>query len=589
MNQGFQKKSFPGAELGSELIPHLIVIFNALGYTDLSLRLTALQERLFEGRFFLAVLGQFKRGKSSLINALLGEELLPTSVVPLTAVPTFIRTGTGRKAKIIFKGDKPAQEFLGTDSDSMREYLAKYVSEELNPSNRLGVEQVEIEHPAQILKSGLVLIDTPGIGSTFEHNTEATLNFLPQCDAGLFVVSADPPITNVEVDFLKEVYSKVNCLFFVFNKIDYLNQKDREKSLTFFREVLQEKAGDQGAPIIFPVSSLLSLRAKLDGSVSELEKTGLKQLEDYLVKFLAQEKETALLEAIRKKVYSLSQEALMRLNLTIKSLKMPAEQLEQKRALLEEKLKSVQEQKQVQKDLIEGDRKRVLENLEELVQELRNRAIPKLQMVINQTRAEKGIFDEKFLQTKLEQIIPTLFEHEYGVLFRSLEERVKKVLNKHQQRGEQLIEEVRKIAIEIFEIPFSSWETLESFELEKNPHWVTHQWNCSFGVPPLDWIELLLPRRIRDSKIQRKIEEQIDDLVCRNAENIRWSSLQIIQDSFRKFSEFLDQRFAEIISSISEALNFAYLKRREQAEAVAEQIRIFEKSEKQLSRVIEKL
>ena len=88
-----------------------------------------------------------------------------------------------------------------------------FVTEEGNPKNRLGVEEVEILHPAPILQHGVVLIDTPGVGSTFTHNTRSTLNFLPQCDAALFVVSADPPLTEVETEFLKVVKSKVERLF----------------------------------------------------------------------------------------------------------------------------------------------------------------------------------------------------------------------------------------------------------------------------------------------------------------------------------------------------------------------------------------
>jgi predicted GTPase len=65
-----------------------------------------------------------------------------------------------------------------------------------------------------------VLIDTPGIGSTHRHNTGMTLRFLPQCDAALFLVSADPPITEVEVAFLIEVRNRVQDLFFVMNKMD---------------------------------------------------------------------------------------------------------------------------------------------------------------------------------------------------------------------------------------------------------------------------------------------------------------------------------------------------------------------------------
>ncbi len=162
----------------------------ALSDGDLALpreseRIRELENRLFEGRFHLAVLGQFKRGKSSLLNALMGEPLLPVSVVPLTAVPTFVRWGETPSIRIEREGGN-AEEFAGGTVEDRRDFLTRYVTEENNPKNRLGVCGVEVFLPSPLLEKGVVLIDTPGIGSVYRHNTEATLNFLPQCDAALF-------------------------------------------------------------------------------------------------------------------------------------------------------------------------------------------------------------------------------------------------------------------------------------------------------------------------------------------------------------------------------------------------------------------
>ncbi len=172
------------------------------GFSTFHARITELQNRLAEERFHLAVLGQFKRGKSTLLNALIGEPLLPVGVVPLTSIPTFLRSGARRAVRVSFYDGKHT-DFAGLTLEQASAVLARHVTEKENPENRLGVAQVEVEHPSALLRAGVVLIDTPGIGSTFRHNTEATLNFLPQCDAAVFVVSADPPITEAEREFLK--------------------------------------------------------------------------------------------------------------------------------------------------------------------------------------------------------------------------------------------------------------------------------------------------------------------------------------------------------------------------------------------------
>ena len=106
-------------------------------------KLAELQTRLDEERFHLAVLGQFKRGKSSLINALLGENVLPTAVIPLTAIPTFLRGGKNRRAVVRFNGDRPEEDFAAGTSEELAAFLTRYVSDAENPKNHLGVTQVD--------------------------------------------------------------------------------------------------------------------------------------------------------------------------------------------------------------------------------------------------------------------------------------------------------------------------------------------------------------------------------------------------------------------------------------------------------------
>jgi predicted GTPase len=96
------------------------------------------------------------------------------------------------------------------------------VAEEANPRNQLKVARVELLYPAAILADGTVLIDTPGVGSTLSHNTEAARQVLPEYDAALFALSVDPPITEVELEYLDAVTAKVTRVFHVLNKVDYL-------------------------------------------------------------------------------------------------------------------------------------------------------------------------------------------------------------------------------------------------------------------------------------------------------------------------------------------------------------------------------
>jgi GTPase Era involved in 16S rRNA processing len=101
------------------------------------------------------------------------------------------------------------------------------VSSPRTPIRKIASIGVELFYPASILANGTVLIDTPGVGSTHRHNTEAALQVLPECDAVLFVASADPPITEVGLDYLRRLQSKTTRIFFILNKADYLTPEDQ--------------------------------------------------------------------------------------------------------------------------------------------------------------------------------------------------------------------------------------------------------------------------------------------------------------------------------------------------------------------------
>jgi ribosome biogenesis GTPase A len=286
-------------------------------------KLQALRDRLAEERFHLAVLGQFKRGKSTLLNALLGEALLPTSVVPLTAIPTFLRPGPNLQARIVYQNGHNPDTFSATQPAELREILTRFVTETGNPHNQREVAHVDISHPAHLLSRGVVLIDTPGIGSTLRHNTEATLNFLPQCDAALFLVSADPPLTEAEVEFLKEVQTKVTRLFFILNKVDYLTAAERQTILSFFKKTLQEQVGLANPEPIFCISARQGLEARQSDNSQLWASSGLAEVENHLVQFLVSDKTAVLQTALAGKMINLLADITLRLRLTIRSLHLP--------------------------------------------------------------------------------------------------------------------------------------------------------------------------------------------------------------------------------------------------------------------------
>jgi GTP-binding protein EngB required for normal cell division len=212
------------------------------GALTLSADASQLATRTQEGLFYVTCVGQFKRGKSTLLNALVNEPVLPTGVVPVTSVVTILRHGLDRRARVRFSsGELRALDPLE---------LPAYVSEEQNPENEKGVVAAEVFLPHPLFSTGLCLVDTPGLGSVFEANTETTRSFVPHIDAALVVLGADPPISGEELSLVEELSRSVPHLIFVLNKADRLSEAERRDARRFAERVLEKRLGRVVGPIL---------------------------------------------------------------------------------------------------------------------------------------------------------------------------------------------------------------------------------------------------------------------------------------------------------------------------------------------------
>jgi GTP-binding protein EngB required for normal cell division len=227
--------------------------------------LRAARERLGAGRLNLAVLGEFKRGKSTLINRLLGEPVLPVGVVPMTSLPILVE-----------HGPRPEVEIELTSGERLRlgpGDLADYATEVGNPENRRQVTRVVVRHPAPILAEGVVLVDTPGIGSAHDHNTEVAHRALAEADAAVFVLSVDSPASRAELDFLRSVRERVGRLIYVLNKADLLSAPELTEAAQFVRRMLSSPADGPPAQL-FPLSAregdagFAGFRAQLESALT---------------------------------------------------------------------------------------------------------------------------------------------------------------------------------------------------------------------------------------------------------------------------------------------------------------------------------
>jgi GTPase Era involved in 16S rRNA processing len=252
--------------------------------------LKTIHSRFSLGELHLAIIGQFNRGKSTFINQLLSIDLLPTSVLPLTAIPTEISFGDKNILEI-----ETDNETLSFDSDnSIKQALLEFVTEENNPNNRKSVKRVALTTDSEILNHGTRIFDTPGFGSTHIHNTKATVDLLKDCDAALFLLSADLPITQMELNFIKQISPFVSRLFFIYNKVDLISQDELETTTKFIRETILEKLHISTEGKFYPVSAINAPLSRKD--------SGLVKIENEVIEFLNREKYFSLIEALQNKI-----------------------------------------------------------------------------------------------------------------------------------------------------------------------------------------------------------------------------------------------------------------------------------------------
>ena len=219
--------------------------------------IAAAEQRLSSPTFQLLVIGEYKRGKSTLINALLRKSVLPTSVIPLTSVITEVKAG--REPSVSIEFDR------GQTKDVALSELDDFVTEAKNPRNEKGARKAVITDDTPLLRQGVVIVDTPGVGSVWRHNSETTYRFLEAADAIVMVLAADQPFSSEERALLKTLRGVTNRVMFILNRIDTIRETDLEISLGFVHEQL--KAEEFPEPItIIPLSARQAMDAAMQNT-----------------------------------------------------------------------------------------------------------------------------------------------------------------------------------------------------------------------------------------------------------------------------------------------------------------------------------
>jgi GTP-binding protein EngB required for normal cell division len=191
----------------------------------------------------IAILGQFKAGKSSFLNSLIGKPILPVGVIPVTTGITRLGYGRSERAMIRYFDGREEEVGLGAIED--------YTSEARNPSNQKNVEVVEVELPSLEAFAGLRLVDTPGLGSIFTYHRETSNNWLPEVGAAMVAISADRPLAETDLKLIRDLREHTPRIVLLLTKVDLLSPDQQGEVVQFFREVLRREFEEEFPIFLF--------------------------------------------------------------------------------------------------------------------------------------------------------------------------------------------------------------------------------------------------------------------------------------------------------------------------------------------------
>jgi hypothetical protein len=518
----------------------------------------ALDKKLVENRFNVVVFGEFKRGETTFVNALLGAEMLPAAVVPLTSIVTAVTWGDDVRARISY--------LEGREEDVAPRELGRYVTERDNPGNHLAVRQAILSYPSDDLRDGVFLVDTPGVGSVYRQNTESAREFLPHADAAIFLTSADPPISDTEREFLGEIREEAARVFFVMNKMDYLSGLDRDEAIAFTQGVIADALGR--AVILYPMSARQALVAKLVGDDAELEASGLPAFERDLRSFLLREKGETILRSVATRAARLVDAERNSLDVQERALDLPQRELDQVRRRMEEAFARARTSQRDLRALLQGERDALVAAVEEDLAALRRDEEARLISVV-----------ERFLATredvrdagKLEELVRDTLradvdrwrrdeEGRLGGSFRDATARFVAEADRIDRETVRLCGDILGIRLASepvpIELPAESGFSFDFFEVP------------TILESILPDVRRFLPRGTARRLLERDLRRRIPAWVDKHSGRLRYDFVQRLDRSQRELLGALDDRLEATIGNLQDGIERSeHDRRRTQEEA----------------------
>lgn len=525
--------------------------------------LAEIEERLYSDKLFVAVVGEFKRGKSTFINAILGSSLLPTGVLPLTNIMTLIEHGPVPSLEVTFR-DRPP---LVAPADQLEDF----VTESRNPENRKKVRYVRLRHPSPFLEAGVVLVDTPGFESLHETQTEEARATLPRIDIGLFLLSADSPLSAKEMALLDELARNVSQCLVLLNKTDFLTDSERQSMLDYIRERIAEKHPGL-AEAVFPVSAREGLKASGIKTAGSRDVGGIGAVVSRIESLVREKGARIRARSNAMRLLSIARAVKARLKVEADSLRQPIQVLEDRIARFSRGLEGLEVQRGDAEILVDREIEKIILDLDAEMDRLRRDLPPAICGDLRE--ASKTLAGEKVsdfsarMAILAEDRLKARFEERLPAIEAKMESAYLAVVEKHRARLTAILKELLRLGSEVFSLDLQSWELPEEFSSEKRFFYLEGETRPFFDLEAaaVGFMEKLLPSGKARERALGRILERVPERVDANCGRVRFDLLRRLKDSAARFQGHLSRLVTESAVGIREAAGAA-LEARSAAEA----------------------
>jgi GTP-binding protein EngB required for normal cell division len=558
-------------EVASELI-YLKDLAKARGECGIALEASEALAEMEQMRFNVSFIGQFKRGKSSLINAIVGRELLPVDIAPITSAITVLQHGDTEQCRVLYQDGRAENVPL--------DQISFYVSEDSNPGNHKAVREVLITLPLPLLAEGIRLVDTPGVGSIIASNDEVTRNFLPKIDLAIVVLGTDPPISGEEINMVRSLVSYADRMIFVLNKSDLACESALNKTESFTRRALNEVLGNDPGPLL-----RLSAKRAMVGNNYQVAN---------LIKILrttAQDSRPHLAAGSARRASShLAGRLLWQVKLERAALEAPLSELDLRIARFEAATRDVEDLMLAAftrtKSEMVYDWKTWSEERAERIEAGKKTAAAGVTAKAQGDQVGKRKIREAISGFAREEIALFL-EHWRGYVGRWVEDRYHSKEERVKDETNRLLARVADAAIESFGIELVPFETkLLKLDLGKISSDLS---SAALALDPEDWIipvlVIFLPRPLVIKMSLRRAKEQMEEWLQRNIYQIDEKVTEWLDEATRQLFNSMQSQFETMRQEVMNALVAGKKQKETGVSAIADRLAELKREEQMLSTI----